>query len=125
MSLQRENRLDPFTQIDNTIYRGHLYRDIINQTPYVGEEHWFSYEVSPGEVKAPELIAFRAYQDKYLKWVVLIAAKLNDYKQLMEDGETIILPSQEWLRDRIVYYKKMLEKSAVIEPVKFKVRRVK
>jgi len=105
-----ENRLDALEQIDNVTYRSALYRDIRSQTPYVGDEHWFDYTINVGERLYPELIAHRIYSDKALKWVILVVTKLNDYRQPLLDGETITLPSQEWLRDRIKYYRSKLER---------------
>lgn len=98
-----ENRMDIYLIPDN-LYRAALYRELINQTPYISKEHWYEHTIQPGEVLMPELIAYRVYGDERLKWVVLITAGLSDYRQAMEAGNTLTLPSQEWLLDRIKYY---------------------
>lgn len=98
-----EDRFRP-DQLADPLIRARLYRDIRRQTPRVSRDSWMEHTVAPGEVLMPELVAFRKYGHQRFKWVVLAAAGLDDYRQLLESGELLQLPSMEWLRDRFRYY---------------------
>lgn len=104
--IKNEDRFRP-TQLSCPMIRARLYRDIRNQHPRVSAEHWYTHTIGPSEVLMPELIALRVYGLDRLKWVVLVVAGLDDYRDKLESGETLTLPSLEWLRDRFTYYKKM------------------
>lgn len=52
----------------------------------------------------PELIAYKVYGLDTLKWVVLIAAALDDPKERLASGTRITLPSTAWIRERIKHY---------------------
>ncbi|MBE0505897.1 MAG: hypothetical protein IBX50_04145 [Marinospirillum sp.] len=93
--------------IPDSLYRARLYAEIRTRTPQVSPDMWFEYEVSPGEVGLPELVALRRWNDETLKWVVLIAAEIDDPRREMEAGITLLLPSITWLRDRIRHYQKL------------------
>ncbi|MCV6589098.1 MAG: hypothetical protein OIF57_08725 [Marinobacterium sp.] len=106
-------------QIPDCFYRGALYKEILNQSPYMGDEHWYAHTVQPGyEELNPDLIAYRVYNSAELKWVVLIAGRLNDYRELLPAGTKLMLPSQEWLRERIRYYRDQAEINVEPEPLK-------
>ncbi|MDX5979629.1 hypothetical protein [Vreelandella alkaliphila] len=113
------DRLSP-SQLTDPLVRARLYRDIRRQTPRVSRKSWYSYTVAPGEVLMPELVAYRAYRSKRLKWVVLAAAGMTDYRLALEGGETLQLPSLEWLRDRLRYYMKLEAVNVTPSPVRAK-----
>ena len=104
-------------QITDPLMRLRMYREIRQQTPLIHRKHWAEHTIAPSEVLAPDLIAYRVYQNKNLKWVVLAAAGLDDYRRTLESGDTLMLPDLEWLRDRIRYYLKQQEINVTPAPV--------
>lgn len=62
---------------------------------------WTQYEIQPADRLMPELIALKVYSLDTLKWVVCIAAGLDDMREPLEVGTTINLPSVIWIRDKI------------------------
>jgi len=52
----------------------------------------------------PELVAYRHYGTDELKWVILVAAQLDDYREELEAGEIIHLPPSTWIREKIKFY---------------------
>lgn len=97
--------------------RARLYREIRRQTPRVSRDSWYEHTVSPSERLLPELIALRVYRSQRLKWVVLVAAGLDDYRRPLESGEVLHLPSLEWLRDRFRHYERMARVNVSPGPV--------
>lgn len=94
-------------QLTDPLVRARLYQDIRRQTPRVSRASWHEHIVAPSEVLMPELVAYRVYRSERFKWVVLAAAGLDDYRQALESGEELRLPTTEWLRDRIKHYTKL------------------
>lgn len=92
------SRLSPYNITDDLL-RSDLYREIRS-----GNDSWLEYEIQPDEVLMPELIAYRFYGTDLLKWVVLIAAGLDDMREALEAGEKIKLPPTVWIRERIKHY---------------------
>lgn len=92
------SRLSPYNITDD-ILRSDLYREIRK-----GNDSWPKYEIQPDEVLKPELIAYRFYGTDQLKWVVLIAAGLDDMRYALTAGITIQLPPIVWIRERIKHY---------------------
>ena len=94
------DRLSPYN-ITDPLVRAELYREIRK-----GDPSWGTYEIQPGETLMPELTAYRYYGMEGLKWVVMIAAGLDDPREAMEAGVTLQLPSVQWIRQRIIYWAK-------------------
>jgi hypothetical protein len=92
------SRLSPYNITDDLL-RSDLYREIRK-----GNDDWPKYEIQPDEVLKPELAAYRVYGTDQLKWVVLIAAGLDDMREALEAGTKIQLPPIVWIRERIKYY---------------------
>ena len=92
------SRLSPY-HITDDLLRSDLYREIRK-----GDDSWPSYEIKLDESLRPELIAHRFYGTDLLKWVVLIAAGLDDMRESLEAGIRIKLPPAVWIRERIKYY---------------------
>jgi len=92
------SRLSPYNVTD-TVVRAALCKKIRE-----GSDNWLKHEIQPDEVLRPELISYRRYGTDQLKWVVLIAAGLDDYRESLTDGETISLPPSTWVRERIQHY---------------------
>lgn len=105
-------------QIGCPIMRARLYRDIRRQTPRGDRDSWHRHTVAPAEVLAPELVAYRVYRSKRFKWVVLVAAGLDNYTRALDSGVELHLPSVEWLRDRLRHYTQMAEVNVTPDPVK-------
>lgn len=100
-----------YMNIDDRILRVELFREIRKaQTAekYRGTE-WGSYEIQPADVLSPELIAYKCYGLDTLKWVVMVAAGLDDPREQLQAGETIYLPKTSYLRERIKYYEQLEE----------------
>ena len=93
-----KNRLSPYNIADD-ITRADLYREIRK-----GADDWPEREIQPDEVLMPELIAQRFYGTDQLKWVILIAAGLDDMREELPAGEKIRLPPRAWVRERIKHY---------------------
>ena len=105
------NRLSPLNIVD-PLMRAELYREIRHaQTDRnLRGSDWGAYDIQPADVLSPELIAYKAYGLDTLKWVVCIAAGLDDPRERLEDGTTIYLPKASWLRERIRYYSGLEER---------------
>lgn len=93
-----KDRLSPYN-IEDDLLRTELYREI-----RAGGEDWKNREISMDEVLMPELTAHRFYGTDKLKWVVMVAAGLEDMREAMEAGSVIRLPSIVWVRQRIRYW---------------------
>jgi hypothetical protein len=91
-------RLSPYN-VPDPLVRAALYREIRD-----GSDSWPKYEIQPDEVLRPELVAYRHYGTDALKWVVLVVAGLDDYRERLAEGETISLPPSTWIRERILHY---------------------
>lgn len=103
--------------IADPMVRARLYRDIRCGRPRGDAGSWTDRVIAPGERLFPELLALRVYGDHRLKWVVLAAAAMDDYRLPLESGETLKLPSIEWLRDRFRHYEKLSEVDPEPAPV--------
>lgn len=93
-------RLSP-ENIKDVLLRAELYREIRAAQTKDLEKNWFTYEIQPSETLMPELIAYRAYSMDTLKWVIMIAAALDDPRERVEAGTVLTLPTTAWLRERI------------------------
>jgi hypothetical protein len=100
------SRLSPYN-IQDDLVRGELYREI-----RTGSNDWTQYEIKPDEIFRPELAAYRFYGTDELKWVVLVAAKLDDLREPLESGTVLLLPSSAWIRERIKYYQDIEARNA-------------
>lgn len=97
-----EDRLSPLN-ISDPLVRVELYREIRNAQAS-RQTDWTAYEVQPADSLMPELIAYKVYKLDTLKWVVMIAAGLDNPRERLKEGETLYLPSTAWIRDRIKHY---------------------
>lgn len=98
--------LSPFG-IRDGLLRADLYREIrMAQDDRVlrgGEWGW--YEIQPADVRSPDLVAYKVYGVDTLKWVIMIAAGLDDPRGTLEAGVRIFLPPTAWLYERIQHYR--------------------
>lgn len=97
-----EDRLSPLN-VSDPLVRVELYREI-RDAQDSRPTGWVAYEVQPADALMPELIAYKVYKLDTLKWVVLIAAGLDNPRERLKEGETLYLPSTAWIRDRIKHY---------------------
>lgn len=104
-------------RLASPVARGRLYREIRRQRPRVSRDSWYTHTVAPAEQLMPELVALRVYGNDRLKWVVLAAAGLDDYRQPLESGLELHLPSVEWLRDRFRHYEALEAVNVTPAPV--------
>ncbi len=107
MSLESTGgRLSP-ENITDVLLRTELYREIRAAQNSDLQSGWFTYEIQAAESLMPELAAYRAYSLDTLKWVIMIAAGLDDPRERLEDGTVLTLPTTAWLRERIRHYAEM------------------
>ena len=92
------SRLSPYNITDD-LTRAELYREV-----RAGDPAWTEREILLDETLRPELIAFRFYGTDELKWVILVAAGLDDMREALVAGTTIKLPPVTWIRERIRFY---------------------
>lgn len=95
------SRLSPYNIADDLI-RNELYREI-----RAASTDWTTYIIEPDETLRPDLAAYRAYGTDECKWVIMIAAKLDDPRDEMTAGTELRLPTHAWLRERIKYYQSL------------------
>jgi len=88
--------------ITDPLVRAELYREIRNGQAQ--DNGWTEYEIKPDERLRPELAGYRAYGSNDMKWIIMIAAGLDDMRGKLEEGMTIKLPGVSWIRERILYY---------------------
>jgi len=100
--INTQNRLSAL-QIDDPLVRVELYREIRNYQDNPPND-WVEYEIQAADALMPELIAYKVYKLDNLKWVVMIAASLDNPREKLEVGKTIFLPSTAWIRERIKYW---------------------
>lgn len=96
------DRLSPYNITDDLV-RGELYREIRSGAVYMAPG-WIEHTIQPDERLMPELVAYREYGTDALKWVVLIVAGLDDYREAMEVGAVLRLPPLVWIRQRIKHW---------------------
>jgi hypothetical protein len=94
------SRLSPYN-IDDDLRRVALYREIRDGQ---SNREWLAYEIQPADILRPELIAYKVYGNAELKWLVLIAAGLDDMRERLAAGTLLRLPSPAWIRQKIKQY---------------------
>lgn len=102
-------RLSPYN-ISDSLIRVELYREIRQAQEDSSKRtnnEWGSYIIQPADILSPELIAYKVYAFDQLKWVICIAASLDDTRERLEAGKTIYLPTVVWIREKIKYYQGM------------------
>jgi hypothetical protein len=94
------SRLSPYN-INEDLLRAQLYREIRD-----GQEssEWRLYEVQPSDTLRPELIAYKVYGTREMKWLILVAAGLDDMREELEAATVLRLPEPAWVRQRIKHY---------------------
>jgi hypothetical protein len=105
MAAQSLSRMDP-ANIADTLLRVELYREI-RQAQDESLAGWTTYEIQPADRLMPELIAYKVYSLDMLKWVVVMAAGLDDMREPLDVGAFLKLPPVTWIRERIRHYMDM------------------
>ena len=101
------DRLSP-KNIKDPLVRVELYREI-RDAQAKRRDGWAAYEVQPADTLMPELIAYKVYKLDKLKWVVMIAARLDDSRERLQEGQILLLPPTSWIRERIKHYQQIEE----------------
>jgi hypothetical protein len=99
------SRLSPYN-IKDDLRRAELYREIRNNQSTLS---WYKYTIQPADQLRPELIAYKAYGNAEMKWLVMIAAGLDDMRESLTAGVDIRLPTSAWVRQKIKYYSQLEE----------------
>ena len=102
-------RLSPHN-ISDPLIRVELYREIRDAQKDSANRkngNWGSYTIQISDALSPELVAHKSYGLDTLKWVVCIAAGLDNTRESLEIGTIIYLPKTTWLRERIKHYVEM------------------
>lgn len=94
------SRLSPYN-IKDDLRRAELYREVRKGQ---SDLSWFKYTIQPADALRPELIAYKVYGNAEMKWLVLIAAGLDDMRSTLSAGTDVRLPTAAWVRQRIKYY---------------------
>lgn len=100
------NTLSPYV-VGDTLIRTELYREIrrAQEGPeFRAPGSWGAYVVSPDEILRPDLIAYRAYSVDGLRWVVCMAAGLDNLRDTIPSGTTLYLPTLAWIHDKLAQY---------------------
>lgn len=103
------SRLSP-ENIHDELRRVPLYREI-RDAQNEELEGWITYEVQPIEELSADLISYNAYKTDQLKWLILVAAGVDDMRYRIPAGKKLQLPPLAWIRTRIRHYAD-LEKKA-------------
>ena len=105
------SRLSPYN-IKDDLLRVNLYREVREgQTQDL--QDWTEYTVQPADVLRPELVAYKHYGTASLKWVILVAANLDDMRESLPAGAVLKLPPVTWVRLRIKHYVALEEAARV------------
>lgn len=105
MSIDSTGGLLSPENIQDVLTRSELYREIrAAQSRSDAPAGWSEYEVQAADALMPELIAYKVYKLDTLKWVVMIAASLDNPRDALDVGKVLFLPGLAWLRERIRYY---------------------
>lgn len=91
------SRLSPYN-INDDLRRAELYREIRDGQ---SDLTWSAYTIQPGDILRPELIAYKVYGTAEMKWLILVAAGLDDMREMLTAGTEIRLPKAAWVRQRI------------------------
>lgn len=100
------DRLSPLN-IEDPLVRVELYREIRQAQSERPGSDWTEYEIQPADALMPELIAYKVYKLDTLKWVVMVAAALDNPRERLAAGSRIFLPSTAWIRERIKHYQEL------------------
>lgn len=98
-------RLSP-ENIKDDLRRAEFYREIRKGQ---SDLSWMQYTIQPADILRPELIAYKVYGNAELKWVVMLAAGLDDMRERLNAGTDVRLPTAAWFRQRIKHYSKLEE----------------
>lgn len=98
-----------YLNITDRLLRVELFREIrkAQEDSAARGENWGSYVIQPGDRLSPELVAYKLYGIDTLKWVIMVAAYMDDPRDPLEVGRTIYLPTTSYLRERIKYYESL------------------
>lgn len=93
------HRLNALSITDDLI-RAELYRRVREGQ---SNPEWTEYTTDDTDRLRPEGIAYKVYGVDFtaLKWIVCIAAGLDDWRDELEPNITIRLPSAAWIRKQI------------------------
>ena len=72
--------------------------------PILRAENLTIYYVLPDEQYRPDLLAYRMWGIAELRWVVTLAAGLEDESQGMTVGKKLKLPPATWIREMIRHF---------------------
>ena len=103
-------KLSPLN-IHDPLLRAEFFREIrlAQEDKKYRTGKWAYHQIQPSEVLIPELIAWRVYSVDTLKWVIMVAAALDDARERLKAGTIIYLPSTTWIRERIKYWQKFAQ----------------
>lgn len=112
--IQSTGGLLSYLQISDPLLRVELFREIRlaqEDTKYREDDAWAKYTVQPGDTLSPEFVAYKVYSIDTLKWLIMVAASLDNSRERLTAGTTLYLPTTTWLRQRIRYYASLPERS--------------
>lgn len=83
--------------IEDPILRASYYTRVKNYVDDIGSD-LKAYEIKIDEEYRPDLVAYRAFGDANLEWIVLFVSEVIDPFEPLPVGETIYLPYPSWIR---------------------------
>ncbi len=89
--------------IADPIVRAILHREILDHASNRSIE-LDVHEIAADEIYRPDLVAYRAYGNHVLRWLITLLAGTDDESEPLPQGEILRLPSMVWIRERIRHY---------------------
>lgn len=103
----KKSTLSP-SRIKSAVYRAKFYQEISQS-----RENWDLYEITEGEEKRPDLIAYRFYGTTEAQQIVMVAAgQSNLIDKEFEIGKQIPLPPRFFITQRIRFYEEIEKRHA-------------
>lgn len=96
------SRLDD-RNIEDPVLRSYMRR-VVKQMCDSYDPNLTPHYVTADESYAPDLIASRVYGSETLRWVVTLAAGLEDEADPIAVGTLLKFPPAAWIREQIIHF---------------------
>ncbi|WP_277268301.1 hypothetical protein [Pantoea septica] len=89
--------------ISDPVLRALLRQEVMKKCESSDQNLYVRY-VRPDEAYRPDLLAYRLWGVHELRWVVTLAAGLEDESEAMTIGQKLYLPPAVWIREMIRHF---------------------
>lgn len=90
--------------VSDPVLRALLRQEVMKKCES-NDQNLYVHYVRPDEQYRPELLAYRLYSGIHqLRWVVTLAAGLEDESEPMTIGQKLTLPPAVWIREMIRHF---------------------